>query len=56
VEQLIYVGSETHYILRAGQTELKAQALNVRGCLPEFDIGREATVYFPPTGLVVLED
>ncbi|HUK81479.1 MAG TPA: ABC transporter ATP-binding protein [Verrucomicrobiae bacterium] len=57
VEQLIYIGSETHYVLRAGDgVELKAQALNVRGCAPEFDIGKEAIAFLPAAGLLILDD
>ncbi len=56
VEQLIYVGSETHYTLVAGSQTLAVEVMNVRGCRPEFDIGREVIAHLPPTGLVVLDD
>jgi spermidine/putrescine transport system ATP-binding protein len=56
VEQLIYTGSETHYHLKAGDTELAAEAMNIKGCRPEFDLGREALAYLPAAGLVVLDD
>ena len=56
VEQLIYVGSETHYTLRAGSQMLAAEAMNVRGCRPEFDIGRDVIAHLPPAGLIVLDD
>ena len=56
VEQLIYIGSETHYQLRASGTLLNAETMNIKGCRPEFDIGREVVAYLPPAGLVVLDD
>ena len=34
VEQLIYIGSETHYHLKAGGTVLTAEAMNIKGAGP----------------------
>jgi spermidine/putrescine transport system ATP-binding protein len=56
VEQLIYIGSETHYHLDAAGTVLTAEAMNIKGCRPEFDLGREALANLPAAGLVVLDD
>jgi spermidine/putrescine transport system ATP-binding protein len=56
VEQLIYVGSETHYILRTGPQTLSAEAMNVKVGSQGFDIGQEAVAYLPPGGLLVLDD
>jgi spermidine/putrescine transport system ATP-binding protein len=56
VEQLIYIGSETHYVLRAGQQTLTAEAMNVKVGSQGFDIGAEAVAYLPPAGLLVLDD
>jgi spermidine/putrescine transport system ATP-binding protein len=56
VEQLIYVGSETHYILRAGPQTLSAEAMNVKVGSQGFDIGQEAVAYLPAAGLLVLDD
>jgi spermidine/putrescine transport system ATP-binding protein len=56
VEQLIYVGSETHYILRAGPQTLSAEAMNVKVGSQGFDIGQEAVAYLPAGGLLVLDD
>ena len=56
VEQLIYIGSETHYHLYAAGVELTAEAMNVKGCRPEFDIGREVIAHLPPAGMVALDD
>lgn len=56
VEELIYIGSETHYVLRAGEQRLTAEAMNVKVGSQGFDIGQEAVVYLPAAGLLVLDD
>ena len=56
VEQLIYIGSETHYILSAGPVKLSAEVMNTKVGSQGFDIGQEATAYLPAAGLIVLED
>jgi len=56
VEELIYIGSETHYVLRAGEQRLTAEAMNVKVGSQGFDIGQEAVVYLPAGGLLVLDD
>jgi spermidine/putrescine transport system ATP-binding protein len=56
VEQLIYIGSETHYILRAGEQTLTTEAMNVKVGSQGFDIGQEAVAYLPAAGLLVLDD
>lgn len=56
VEELIYIGSETHYVLRAGEQRLTAEAMNVKVGSQGFDIGQEAVVYLPAAGLQVLDD
>jgi spermidine/putrescine transport system ATP-binding protein len=56
VEQLIYIGSETHYVLRAGQQTLTAEAMNVKIGSQGFDIGADAVAYLPAAGLLVLDD
>jgi spermidine/putrescine transport system ATP-binding protein len=56
VEELIYIGSETHYVLRAGEQRLTAEAMNVKVGSQGFDIGHEAVVYLPAGGLLVLDD
>jgi spermidine/putrescine transport system ATP-binding protein len=56
VEQLIYIGSETHYVLRAGQQTLTAETMNVKVGSQGFDIGAEAVAYLPPAGLLILDD
>ncbi len=56
VEQLIYIGSETHYVLRAGNQTLTAEAMNVKVGSQGFDIGAEAVAYLPAAGLLVLDD
>jgi len=56
VAQLIYIGSETHYVLHAGKETLTAYALNAGAGAPEFAVGQEATAWLPPPALVTLED
>jgi spermidine/putrescine transport system ATP-binding protein len=56
VEQLLYIGSETHYLLRAGQQTLTAEAMNVKVGSQGFDIGADAVAYLPAGGLLVLDD
>lgn len=56
VEELIYIGSETHYLLRAGSLTLRAEVMNVRVGSQGYDLGQEAIVYLPPGGLIILDD
>jgi spermidine/putrescine transport system ATP-binding protein len=56
VEELLYIGSETHYVLRSGEQRLTAEAMNVKVGSQGFDIGQEAVVYLPAAGLLVLDD
>jgi len=56
VDELLYVGSETHYHLRAGPQALSAQAMNAKVGSQGFDIGQEAVAYLPAAGLLVLDD
>ena len=56
VKQLIYIGSETHYLLDANGHELITYAMNARVGSQGFDIGQHAVAYLPAAALVVLED
>jgi spermidine/putrescine transport system ATP-binding protein len=56
VAQLIYRGSETHYVLHAGKETLTANVLNAGLGAPEYTVGQEATAWLPPSALVTLED
>jgi spermidine/putrescine transport system ATP-binding protein len=56
VRELIYIGSETHYLLEAGDLTLTAYAMNSRVGHQGFDLGQRAVACLPPAGLVVLED
>jgi spermidine/putrescine transport system ATP-binding protein len=56
VEQLIYHGPETRYLLRAGSQLIKACALNSRAASPELHVGQEIVVHVPADGLIVLEN
>ncbi|MDZ4785016.1 MAG: ABC transporter ATP-binding protein [bacterium] len=56
VEQLIYIGSETHYILKSGTETLNAEAMNIKSGSQGFDLGHTAHMHIPENGLIVLED
>ncbi|MEP7009824.1 MAG: ABC transporter ATP-binding protein [Acidobacteriota bacterium] len=57
VRELIYIGSETHYLLDApGGLILTAYAMNARIGSQGFDLGQTATAVLPPAGLLVLDD
>jgi spermidine/putrescine transport system ATP-binding protein len=56
IEQLIYSGAATHYVLRAGAQELLACAMNTTGTSHRFKIGQEVVAYLPAAALLVLDD
>jgi spermidine/putrescine transport system ATP-binding protein len=56
VAQLIYIGSETHYVLTAGPLTLTAYALNAGSGAPAFGVGESVVAELPAGSLVVLED
>ena len=56
IEQLIYVGSETHYELRAGTQSLRAEVMNTKVGSQGFDIGQTVRACLPSGALMVLDD
>ena len=58
VAELVYIGSETHYVLETagGRAKLTAHAMNAAGGAPELAVGRAALAWLPPEALIVLED
>ena len=56
VSQIIYIGSETHYILEAGSARLTAYALNAGAGAPTYSVGDSCVAALPSSSLVVLED
>jgi spermidine/putrescine transport system ATP-binding protein len=56
VAQLIYIGSETHYVLEAGAARLTAYAMNAGAGSPAYAVGESAVAFLPASSLVVLED
>jgi spermidine/putrescine transport system ATP-binding protein len=56
VEEVIYVGAETHYLLRAGGQRLTVEAMNVAVGAQSFGLGQEAVIFLPSSGLLVLDD
>jgi len=56
VASLVYIGSETHYVLEAGTASLIAYAMNSGTGAPAYEPGQAAVAHLPATSLVVLED
>jgi spermidine/putrescine transport system ATP-binding protein len=56
VEEVIYVGAETHYIVQAGTQKLTVEQMNLAVGSQGFEIGQEAVAYLPAGGLLVLDD
>jgi len=56
VTQLIYIGSETHYVLETGRERLTAYAMNTGAGAPAHEVGQAAVAFLPASALVVLED
>ena len=56
VQQLIYSGATTHYVLRAGAQELLSYAINATAGSPGLAVGQEVVAYLPPAELLVLDD
>lgn len=56
IEEVIYVGAETHYLVRAGDQQLRVEVMNVKSGPQGFAVGQEAVVHLPPEALVKLED
>jgi spermidine/putrescine transport system ATP-binding protein len=56
VDQLIYSGAATHYVLRAGVQELLSCAMNTTVASQHFKIGQDVVAYLPAAALLVLDD
>jgi spermidine/putrescine transport system ATP-binding protein len=56
VAQLIYIGSETHYVLEAGRETLTAYTMNAGSGAPAYAVGEEVTAWLPAPAIVVLDD
>lgn len=56
VQELLYIGSETHYRLDAGGMCLSSEAMNSKAGSQGFDVGQKAYAHLLPAGLVVLDD
>jgi spermidine/putrescine transport system ATP-binding protein len=56
IEQIIYVGAETHYELRAGPQLLRAEVMNAQAGAQGYALGQEAMACLPPGALIVLDD
>jgi spermidine/putrescine transport system ATP-binding protein len=56
VEQVIYIGSASHYRLRAGELRLTAYAMNARATSRALREGDKVHAELPANALIVLED
>jgi ABC-type Fe3+/spermidine/putrescine transport system ATPase subunit len=56
IEEVIYVGSETHYLVRAGEQQLRIEVMNVKAGRQGFEVGQQAVAYLPPEALLMLDD
>jgi spermidine/putrescine transport system ATP-binding protein len=56
VEEVIYIGSESHYILSSPFGRLTVYVMNSVLSLAELDLGDEIEVFLPPSALVTLEE
>ncbi len=54
VAEVIYVGAESHYELRAGDQLLRCEKMNNEGA--DFQPGQAAWAYLPPAALIILDD
>jgi spermidine/putrescine transport system ATP-binding protein len=56
IEQVIYVGAETHYELRAGSEVLRVEVMNADIFGKTFLLGQEVIACLPPNALIPLDD
>jgi ABC-type Fe3+/spermidine/putrescine transport system ATPase subunit len=56
VDEVIYIGAETHYILSAGGQKFRAEMMNTKVGPQGFELGQEVLAHFPPAALMVLDD
>ena len=56
VQELLYIGSETHYILEAAGKNISAELMNTQMGSQGFEAGQEISLSMPPSALVVLDD
>jgi spermidine/putrescine transport system ATP-binding protein len=56
IEDAVYSGAETQYLLRSGEQTLKARLMNTRADHQRWRAGDAVFVQLPPDGLIVLDD
>ena len=56
VRELIYIGSQSQYLLTAGDAVWTAYSMNSRAGIREFALGEPLTAELPPPALVLLEE
>ncbi len=56
VAEVIYIGSESHYVLTTDLGPLTAYVMNSILNPPSLEIGNDVTIFLPPSALLVLAD
>jgi spermidine/putrescine transport system ATP-binding protein len=56
VESLIYIGSESHHVLRCGELQFTAEVMNTSVGCAGYDPGKQLRIHFPAESLIVLDD
>ncbi len=56
VGEMLYIGSETHYILQVNGARVSAEVMNTGVGAQGFELNDEVVMSFPPTALHVLDD
>lgn len=56
VQDLVYNGAQTEYLLHSGGQTLRASLMNVQPGQAALRVGDQTTAYLPPDGLILLED
>ncbi len=56
IDELVYIGSETHYVLKAGEAKFAAESMNAQVGPQGFNHGDSCFATIPPAALIVLEE
>lgn len=56
VEEVLYIGSESHYIFSVGERKISGEMMNTRVGSQGLEVGQDTVLWFPPSALIVLDD
>jgi spermidine/putrescine transport system ATP-binding protein len=56
IEEIIYIGSESHYVLATAAGRLTAYVMNSVLHARDLELGSDVVLFLPPSSLLVLED